>query len=120
MLLASPCPPGPDLFSDVQDHLKPPELCCLEDKGQSPRGVVTVEATSGIAWGESAALCQPCGSAGLRDTPSGSLLGRGQPLFPVRGSLHGALCLTRLYQVAEFSAGSVFSSPTLKDVETLK
>lgn len=82
VLLASPCPSGLDLFASTQDDLKPLELHYLGDKGQSPRGVVTVEATSEIAWGVAAALCQPCGSTGLRGTLSGTLLGRGQPLFP--------------------------------------
>lgn len=77
MLLASPCPSGLDLFASTQDDLKPLELHYLGDKGQSPKGVVTVEATSEIAWGGAAALCQPCGSASLRGTLSGSLLGRG-------------------------------------------
>lgn len=51
MLLASPCPSGLDLFANTQDDLKPLELHYLGDKGQSPKGVVTVEATSEIAQG---------------------------------------------------------------------
>lgn len=51
VLLASPCPSGLDLFANTQDDLKPLELHYLGDKAQSPKGVVTVEATSEIARG---------------------------------------------------------------------
>lgn len=118
VLLASPCPSGLDLFASTQDDLKPLELHYLGDKGQSPRGVVTVEATSEIAQGVSSAVpaLWQYRSAGY---PQWYPAGEGAAPVPSMRQLAWS-SVPHLYQVAEFSGGSVFSSPALKDVEILK
>lgn len=119
MLLASPCPSGLDLFANTQDDLKPLELHYLGDKGQSPKGVVTVEATSEIAQGGQQCCASPvavlvCGAPSVV-----ACWGGGTAPVPSLRQLAWS-SVPHLYQVTEFSGGSVFSSPTLKDVEFLK
>lgn len=118
MLLASPCPSGLDLFASTQDDLKPLELHYLGDKGQSPKGVVTVEATSEIARGGQQLCASPVAVPVCGAPLVVACWGGAAPVPSLRQLAWSSV--PHLYQVAEFSGGSVFSSPTLKDVEILK